>query len=270
MKRSSRKGQVTKGPYQWGMSLRPPLILYINSDRYQSRQSNFSIRFTLNILSRGSLYSTLSARKNHEQGLNSLPGQELAEFLQPEGNEARKNSPIFLQQEGNCKENARTQEHRRNSSPETSLEFTFNSLLRRTDSSSSILPPALIVDVTSSGKDVTSSPSMAGSQDATTMVANSLQRRRRRRTCRGPVRRWLTRGLEVVQRAGGGASGRWPSAPTRTWIDPPLRPLNRPWPAQKGEAQTAHMPTTAGGGGTWPRRGGACTGGRRPSTVRRR
>ena len=237
--------------------LNPRGVTYINinSDRYQSRQSNFSIRFTLNILSRGSLYSTLSARKNHEQGLNSLPGQELAKFLQPEGNEARKNSPIFLQQEGNCKENARTQEHRRNSSPETSLEFTFNSLLRRTDSSSSILPPALVVDVTSSGKDVTSAPSMAGSQDATTMVANSLQRRRRRRTCRGPVRRWLTRGLEVVQRAGGGASGRWPSAPTRIWIDPPIRPLNRPWAAHEGEG--------------WNRRRGERGAGRRPRRRRR-
>ena len=136
MEGPTHEGTIPKGPYRRGMPLRPPLILYINSDRYQSRQSHLSIHFTLNTLS-VTLDSTLSARKNHEQGLNSLPGQELAEFLQPEGNEARKNSPIFLQQEGNCKENARTQEHRRNSSPETSLEFTFNSLLRRTDSSSS-------------------------------------------------------------------------------------------------------------------------------------
>ena len=90
MKGPSRKSQSTKGPtheettpkgpYRRGMSLRPPLVLYIKSDLYQSKESIIPFTFTLNTLS-VTLDSTLSARKNHEQGLNWLPGQgELAEF----------------------------------------------------------------------------------------------------------------------------------------------------------------------------------------------
>ena len=74
MKEPSQKGQSTKGPtheeaipkepYRRGMSLRSPLVLYINSDLYQSRQFNHSIHFTINTLS---ARSSLSAREENRR-----------------------------------------------------------------------------------------------------------------------------------------------------------------------------------------------------------